>query len=116
MINLVGKSEKPNNANLTIMTELSKDEISQRVENLEIWSIQNNKLVTRIEFENYRESCFFANTVFSISEKEFHHPEVKVEYGAVEIDLWSHDTEGLTERDFELAEKIEDMVSEIDWD
>lgn len=96
--------------------KLEKEEIEERLEGLKIWSIQDGKLVTRIEFEDYREACFFANTVFSLAEKEFHHPEVKVEYGAVEIDLWSHDAEGLTERDFELAEEIEEAVGDIDWE
>ncbi len=95
--------------------ELDSEKIDEKLEELKIWSIQSDKLVTRIEFENYREACFFANTVFSLAEREFHHPEVKVEYGAVEIDLWSHDAEGLTERDFKLAEKIENAVSDIGW-
>ena len=96
--------------------KLEQEEVDERLEGLKIWSIQAGKLVTRIEFEDYREACFFANTVFSLAEREFHHPEVKVEYGAVEIDLWSHDTEGLTERDFELAEKIEEAAGDIDWE
>lgn len=95
--------------------ELSEDEIKEELDSLEIWGIENGKLVTRIEFDNYRESVFFANTVFSLSEVEFHHPTVKVEYGAVEIDLWSHDVDGLTYRDFKLARKIEDAVGEVDW-
>lgn len=100
---------------LPMTDELDSEKIDEKLEELKIWSIQSDKLVTRIEFENYREACFFANTVFSLAEREFHHPEVKVEYGAVEIDLWSHDAEGLTERDFKLAEKIENAVSDIDW-
>ncbi len=94
---------------------LSKEKVEKLIENLDIWGVQDEKLVTRVEFDDYRDACFFANTVFSIAEKEFHHPKVVVEYGAVEIDLWSHDVEGLTERDFELAEKIEENVSKIDW-
>ncbi|MFP4038265.1 MAG: 4a-hydroxytetrahydrobiopterin dehydratase [Candidatus Nanohaloarchaea archaeon] len=98
------------------MTEkLGPEKIDEKMEGLEIWGVQDEKLVTRIEFEDYREACFFANTVFSLSEKEFHHPEVKVEYGAVEIDLWSHDVEGLTQKDFELTEKIEEAAKDIDW-
>lgn len=95
---------------------MEKEEIDERLEDLEIWSELNGKLTTRVEFDGYRDAVFFANTVFSIAEAEFHHPEVKVEYGAVEIDLWSHDADGLTERDFEVAEKIETKVGEIDWE
>lgn len=95
--------------------KLSDEEVEKRLESLEIWGYQFDKLKTRVEFDNYRESVFFANTVFSLAEEEFHHPEVTVEYGAVEIDLWSHDVDGVTERDLELAEKIEEKVSKIDW-
>lgn len=97
------------------MSELSEDEIVEWVEESKIWSIEGDRLVTRVEFNGYREACFFANTVFTLSEKQFHHPKVVVEYGSVEIDLWSHDAEGLTERDLELAEQIEDVVAEVDW-
>ncbi|PSH00452.1 MAG: hypothetical protein BRC30_03435, partial [Nanohaloarchaea archaeon SW_7_46_7] len=73
------------------------------------------RLVCRVEFDNYRDAVFFANGVFSLAEKQFHHPEVKVEYGAVSIDLYTHDAEGLTGKDFELAEKIEELVGDTDW-
>lgn len=96
--------------------KLDDSEINDRLEDLQIWGIEAEKLVCRVEFNGYRDAVFFANSVFSLAEEEFHHPEVKVEYGAVEIDLWSHDVEGLTERDFQLAERIEDKVGNIDWD
>jgi len=95
---------------------MKRSEMDERLEQLEIWEERNDKLVTRVEFDDYREAVFFANTVFALSEAEFHHPEVKVEYGAVEIDLWSHDSDGLTEIDFELAKKIEEKLGEIKWD
>lgn len=96
--------------------ELSDEELKQKLDELEIWGIEDGKLATRIEFDNYRDSVFFANTVFSLAEDEFHHPEVKVEYGAVEIDLWSHDVEDITSRDIELARRIRDSLSNLDWD
>ncbi len=94
---------------------LDEEDIEERLEDLEIWGYQFEKLKTRVEFDSYKEAVFFANAVFSLAEEEFHHPEVKVEYGAVEIDLWSHDVDGVTARDFELAERIEQKVADIDW-
>jgi 4a-hydroxytetrahydrobiopterin dehydratase len=94
---------------------LSDDEIKEKLEETQIWSRKENKLVTRVEFDNYKESVFFANTVFTLAEAQFHHPKVSVEYGAVEIDLWSHDAEGITERDFQLAEQIEQKLGETKW-
>jgi len=95
--------------------KLSEDEISEALENLGIWGVEQDRLVTRIEFNDYKEAVFFANTVFSIAEAHFHHPEVKVEYGAVSIDLWSHEAEGITEKDIEMAEEIEQKVTDIKW-
>lgn len=95
--------------------KLSDEEIEEKLEDTQIWSFDGERLVTRVEFDDYREAVFFANTVFTLSEAHFHHPEVKVEYGAVEIDIWSHDVEGITERDFELVEEIEQKLGEIKW-
>ena len=100
------------------MTEndaLAEEEIEEKLDDLQIWSRSGEKLVTRVEFDDYKDSVFFANTVFTLAEAHFHHPEVKVEYGAVEIDLWSHEADGITEKDFELAEEIEEKLGEISW-
>lgn len=96
--------------------KLEEQKVEEELEELQIWSFYSDKLTTRVEFDNYRDAVFFANSVFSIAEEEFHHPEVKVEYGAVEIDLWSHEEDGVTEKDIEMAERIEQKVGNIDWD
>lgn len=95
---------------------LDEEEIEEKLQELQIWSFYSDKLTTRVEFDDYRDAVFFANSVFSIAEEEFHHPEVKVEYGAVEIDLWSHEEEGVTEKDIDMAKRIEQKVGNIDWD
>lgn len=95
--------------------KLDTEEINKKLENLDIWGYEAGKLVTRVEFDDYKETVFFANSVFSVSEEYFHHPTVLVEYGAVEIDLWTHDAEGITEKDFELARAIEEKVRQIQW-
>ncbi len=98
------------------MSELSDEELDEALEELEIWGVEFGKLATKVEFDSYRDAVFFANTVFSIAEDRFHHPEVTVEYGAVSIDLWSHDVDGITEKDIEMAREIEEKVRSIDWE
>ena len=96
------------------MTEtLTEEELDEALENLQIWGIEAGKLATRIEFEDYKDTVFFANTVFSLAEEEFHHPEVTVEYGAIEIDLWSHEQEGITGKDIDMAEEIEKRLGKM---
>ncbi|MFB6144977.1 MAG: 4a-hydroxytetrahydrobiopterin dehydratase [Candidatus Nanohaloarchaea archaeon] len=94
---------------------LDEDEIDERLEELQIWGLEFGNLVTRVEFDGYRDAVFFANMVFSLAEEEFHHPTVRVEYGAVEIDLYSHEEDGITEKDLEMARKIEDKVGDVEW-
>lgn len=95
--------------------ELNDEELKEALDDLEIWGLEAGRLSTRVEFDDYKKSVFFANTVFSVAEAHFHHPEVKVEYGAVEIDLWSHEEEAITGKDVDLAREIEEKVSNINW-
>ncbi|MFB6244815.1 MAG: 4a-hydroxytetrahydrobiopterin dehydratase [Candidatus Nanohaloarchaea archaeon] len=98
------------------MTEpLSDEEVNERLEELNIWGLVGDKLATEIEFNSYKEGCFFANTIFSLSEELSHHPKVTVEHGSVIVDITTHEAEGLTEKDFELAEKIEKNLGSVDW-
>lgn len=94
---------------------LSEDEIQEKIDELQIWGLVDNKLATRIEFDNYKEAAFFANSVFSIAERLMHHPKVTVEYGAVNIDVMTHEADGLTDKDFELAERVENNLKEMKW-
>lgn len=98
-----------------MVEKLDTEEIDKKLENLDIWGHKADKLVTRIEFDSYKETVFFANSVFSLAEEYFHHPTVSVEYGAVEIDIWTHEVEGVTEKDFELARDIENKLRQISW-
>lgn len=94
--------------------ELSNTEIKKRLEELEYWSHRNGELVFEADFSDYRETAFFANTVFSEAEAMFHHPKVEVEYGSVRIELYTHEVEGITEKDFDLANKIEEKMKELE--
>jgi len=94
---------------------LSENEIEEKLEELEIWGEMQGKLATRVEFNNYKEAVFFANSVFSLAENLTHHPKVTVEYGAVNIDVTTHEADGLTEKDFEFAKEVEKILGEIEW-
>jgi 4a-hydroxytetrahydrobiopterin dehydratase len=53
------------------------------------------------------------NTVGHLAEKAWHHPDLTVSYAFVIVKLVSHDVKGITEKDFALAKKIEEVVL---WD
>lgn len=76
----------------------------------EDWEVVDGKKIQfRFKFKNFVESMKFINEVARMAEEEGHHPNIHVYYGEVEIELWTHAINGLSENDFILAKKIEDI-------
>jgi 4a-hydroxytetrahydrobiopterin dehydratase len=72
------------------------------------WKIADNKKLFReFSFVNFKHTIEFVNKVADIAEEEGHHPVMHVTYGRVDIELWTHAIDGLTENDFILAAKID---------
>lgn len=57
-------------------------------------------------FKNFKTAIAFVNTVASLAEEEGHHPDIKIVYNKVGLDLFTHAVRGLSENDFIMAAKI----------
>ena len=68
-------------------------------------------LSKKINFNNFIESQKFVNKVGEISENEGHHPEILFGWGYAEIKITTHAIEGLSENDFILAAKIDQLTN-----
>jgi len=77
---------------------------------IQSWVIKNEKLHKTFTFPNFVDAFAFMAKVAIYAEKSNHHPEWFNVYGKVEIDLTTHDSGGITERDFKLASIIEGLV------
>jgi 4a-hydroxytetrahydrobiopterin dehydratase len=88
---------------------LSSDEIKQAVSDLTpSWKVvKNHHLVRHFAFRNFKEALSFVNEVGLSADELKHHPDIVLKYGKVDITLYSHDIDGLSNKDFELAHKIE---------
>ena len=64
----------------------------------------------RFNFNNFIESQKFINKIGEISEDEGHHPDILFGWGYAEIKITTHAIEGLSENDFILAAKIDQLV------
>jgi 4a-hydroxytetrahydrobiopterin dehydratase len=72
------------------------------------WQIEKeHHLEKAFHFKNFKEALEFTNRVGEIAEIEKHHPDIYLSYGIVKIKIWTHKIEGLTEKDFNLAKKID---------
>ena len=68
-------------------------------------------LSKKFRFENFLKSQEFVNEVGKISEEENHHPDILFGWGYAEIKITTHAIEGLSENDFILAAKIDQIVN-----
>jgi 4a-hydroxytetrahydrobiopterin dehydratase len=90
-------------------TRLSDAEIRARLETLAGWEIVGGKLHRELRFADFVSAFSFMASVALRAEKMDHHPEWSNVYNRVVIDLTTHDAGGLTERDFALAQAVNEL-------
>lgn len=73
-----------------------------------MWTIEKEQHLQReFRFPDFKQALTFVNRVGEIAEQEGHHPDILLAWGKVEITLWTHKINGLTESDFIMAAKID---------
>ena len=65
----------------------------------------------KFEIKNFIESQKFVNEVGRVSEDEGHHPDIMFGWGYAKINITTHAIEGLSENDFILAAKIDEIIN-----
>jgi 4a-hydroxytetrahydrobiopterin dehydratase len=71
--------------------------------------IDEHHLVRTCKFPDFKSALAFVNRVGALAEEQGHHPDMLLAWGKAEITLWTHAVDGLTESDFILAAKIEQI-------
>ena len=74
------------------------------------WIKEENYIKRDFTFEDFKESMAFINKVASVAEEEGHHPDIYVFYNKVTLKLLTHAAKGLTENDFILAAKVNELL------
>ena len=92
------------------MPALSPQDAETRVRNLIGWQIESGELTKTFTFKDFLSSIDFVNQIAKIAEGAGHHPDIDIRYNRVRIALMTHDTGGLTEKDFDLAGGIEKLA------
>ena len=78
------------------------------------WQVVNDdikpmRLEHEFNFKNFMEAMNFVNKVSVLSESEGHHPDIYIFYNKVKLTLYTHAVQGLSENDFILASKINEI-------
>ena len=91
------------------MAKLSDGEIKKRLGELEGWSVSEGMLNKGFDFDGFMDALEFVVDIGGAAEEMGHHPEILLAYGSVDISIWTDSEKGLTEKDFELAKKIDEI-------
>lgn len=92
---------------LPLTTEKIKEYLAQLKTD---WAVlADKKIQQKFKFKDFREAMIFVDKVAEIAEQEGHHPDITINYNRVAIELSTHAIGGLSENDFILAAKIEQL-------
>jgi 4a-hydroxytetrahydrobiopterin dehydratase len=73
------------------------------------WRLEQGELRRTFEFSSFAESMKFVIEVGAVAERENHHPDIDIRYRRVTLALLTYDSDGVTQRDVELAEMMESI-------
>lgn len=74
------------------------------------WSLDHGRLMRTWRTQNWKATLMAINAIGHFAEAAWHHPEIQATYSSVSVFLNTHDAGGITERDFELATLLEQMI------
>jgi 4a-hydroxytetrahydrobiopterin dehydratase len=86
-----------------------KDKTNEMLKQVSGWVIWNGHLYKEFEFKNFKKNMEFLNKVAELAEDEGHHPDFCVHYNKTEFEIWTHAIDGLSENDFIVAAKIDEL-------
>lgn len=93
---------------------LKAEEVFRLHEQVPDWDVTSGrKLVRRLEFEDFVAAMEFVNRVAELAEAEGHHPNITIDYRRVTFTVWTHAIDDLSESDFILAAKIDELYGEV---
>lgn len=87
---------------------LKGEELASLHKQVEGWEVvEEHHIKKTFKFPDFRQALAFVNKVGKVAEEQGHHPDIYLTWGKVEISIWTHTIDGLTESDFILAAKID---------
>ncbi len=98
----MGKPKAPALAETAVRSRLTAE--------LPAWRLEGGHLERVYRTSGWRSSLLCANAIGHLAEAAWHHPDLVVSFRTVTVRLMTHDSNGITDLDFALAKKIEDLI------
>jgi len=90
--------------------KLSPAEITERLKALPSWRFEDGGIVREYPTDGWPTTLMLVNAIGYLSEAAYHHPDLSVTWGRLTVKLSTHSAGGITDKDFELARRIEEAA------
>jgi len=94
----------------TMADLLTAQDIKDWLKKLPEWDYEKKHIERTFEFDDFSQAIEFVNGVAEIAEEDDHHPEIDIRDSKVRLVLSTHSEGGVTDLDFEVAEKIDTLI------
>lgn len=91
---------------------LSNEDIKDWMKKLPEWDLEKKHIERTFDCDDFSQAIDFVNRVAEIAEENEHHPDLDIRENSVRVKLSTHSEGGLTDLDFEVAEKIDTLRDE----
>ena len=91
------------------MQKLTEAEIAEQMKNLPGWELGADRILRKFRFKDFVEAFGWMTSVAIVAENMNHHPEWRNVWATVEVELTTHDSGWITERDMKLARKMDEL-------
>lgn len=90
---------------------MTRDEIAKLLPLVPGWTlVSDHHLRRELSFPDFAQALAATNRIGELAEAEGHHPDLHLSWGRLAVEIWTHKIDGLTESDFVLAAKIDEIV------
>lgn len=90
---------------------LTDDQVEELAQHVPAWSVQDGKLTREVQVKNFREALALVNALGEVAEGENHHPDLLIHgWNHVRVELYTHTAHGLSENDFIMAAKFDQLI------
>lgn len=89
---------------------LSEEEIAKKLTEIPQWTREEKQIKRKVKLKNFLDSMGFVTKVAILSERMDHHPDILIQWNRVTLTLSTHSAGGLTDMDFILSKKIDEVL------
>jgi 4a-hydroxytetrahydrobiopterin dehydratase len=92
---------------------LTPDEITERLKTIEGWTLEGKAIRKQFTFQDFPEAVLFVSALVPGAEDADHHPDIEIHYKRVILSYSTHDSGGLTEKDFAGAAMADEVAGSL---